>query len=200
MKRIAFGIALSLCFVHANCQTMGNPAGMLADTPGINQAQPDPDHSNVQDKLFVRQAALGGRAEVELGRLAQKKASAESVKNFAQRMIEDHGKSNDRLLRVGRDVNSQIPKELDPEHKRVQSELQQMNGEDFDIAYLTHQIGEHQKTANLLQWEISYGQNQELTKYAIDTLPGVMEHLEVAKDELAKLTSGVSDERQAREM
>ena len=41
----------------------------------------------MQDKLFVRQAAVGGRAEVELGRLAQKKGVDHAVKDFGERMV-----------------------------------------------------------------------------------------------------------------
>jgi hypothetical protein len=43
-------------------------------------AQPAPEGSNPQDKLFVRQAVLGGQAEVELSKIAQKKSSNESVR------------------------------------------------------------------------------------------------------------------------
>jgi hypothetical protein len=42
---------------------------------------------------------------------------------------------------------------------------------------------------NLLLWEISFGQSAALTKYAADTLPTVMEHLEIAKQQYAALTS-----------
>lgn len=63
-------------------------------------------------------------------------------------------------------------------------------GKDFDIAYLGSMIQDHQRTANLLQWEISNGQNESLKKYAADTLPDVMEHLEMAKQQYSVLTSG----------
>jgi putative membrane protein len=42
-------------------------------------------------------------------------------------------------------------------------------------------IQDHQRTANLLQWQITNGQNEPLKKYAVDTLPDVMEHLAIAK-------------------
>ena len=42
-------------------------------------------------------AAKGGMAEVELGKLAQDKGSNEQVKNFGKRMVDDHGKANDDL-------------------------------------------------------------------------------------------------------
>ena len=185
--KIVFAVTFVVGPVYA--QTMGNPAGMSADTPGINAATPADNHSNPKDKLFVRQAALGGRAEVDLGKLAQGKATDEGVKSFAQRMVEDHGKGNDRLMRLAKGANAEIPKGLDPEHETVRRELNELNAADFDIAYMASQVRDHQKTANLLQWHISYGQNQPLVKYSIDTLPGVMAHLESAKLKHAELVT-----------
>ena len=43
------------------------------------------------DRNFIIKVAQGGQAEVELGRLAQSKATSEPVKHFARRMVEDHG-------------------------------------------------------------------------------------------------------------
>jgi putative membrane protein len=185
-----------ICIVCASqlsagyAQEGGNPAGLSPDTPGLETAKPAADHSNTQDKLFVRQAALGNQAEVELGQLASKKAAAQPVREFAQQMVDDHGKSGDLLRKAGRGVNANIPKELDPEHQTVRAKLEKASGKDFDIAYIGSMIQDHQRTANLLQWEITSGQSEPLKKYAADTLPDVMEHLEMAKQQYAMLTSG----------
>jgi putative membrane protein len=176
-------------------QQTGNPAGMSPDTPGKEMAQPAPEGSNTQDKLFVRQAALGGQAEVELGKIAQKKASDASVREFAEHMVEAHTKSNQQLLRAGRGLNPDLPKNLDPEHQTVRNKLDKASGKDFDIAYISAQIQDHQRTANLLQWHISTGQNEALKKYSMETLPVVMEHLEMAKNNFAMLTQGAGSKR-----
>src|SRR5688500_20230387 len=68
-------------------QQGGNPGGMSPDTPGLETAKPAADHSNTQDKLFVRQAAIGNQAEVELGQLASRKAASQPVREFAQHKI-----------------------------------------------------------------------------------------------------------------
>ena len=184
-------LSMNLLSVTALAQS-GNPGGMAPDTPGLEAAKPAANYANNQDKLFVKLAAEGGQAEIDLSRIAQKKASSDVVRKFADRMVEDHGKSNDRLIRSGRGLKLEIPKEagvLDPEHKTVRTEVERANGEDFDRAYLASQIQNHQKTANLLLWELSTGQNQELTKFAADTLPVVLDHLEMAKRHYAELNS-----------
>jgi putative membrane protein len=173
----------------AFAQSFGNPGGMSADTPGIEGAKPAGNHFNPQDKLFVRQATLGGRAEVELGKLANSRGSAPAIRDFAQRMVADHGKANDRLAGLDRSANQQLPKSLDPEHLTVRDELQKKQGADFDAAYLTSQVQDHQRTANLLAWEIGMGQNDDLKKYAAEQLPVVLNHLDMAKQQLADLTA-----------
>ena len=49
------------------------------------------------DQDFVTKAAQGGLAEVELGTIAEDRASAADVKKFGQQMVDDHGKANDEL-------------------------------------------------------------------------------------------------------
>ncbi len=44
------------------------------------------------DALFMRTVAMDGLAEVEHGRLATQNAAAADVKQFAQRMVDDHSK------------------------------------------------------------------------------------------------------------
>lgn len=173
----------------AVAQTMPNAGFIEPNTPGMETGQLAPNHPSGTDKLFIRQAAIGGRAEVELGKLAQQKGKAQAVRNFGERMVSDHSKANDHLMRLGKDAAPSIPKEPDPEHKRIRDDLNQASGKDFDIAYMASQIQDHQKSVNLLLWEISFGQSAELTKYAADTLPTVMEHLEIAKQQHAALTS-----------
>ena len=190
MTRIICIVCASLLAAAASAQEGGNPAGLSPDTPGLETAKPAPDHSNTQDKLFLRQAALGNQAEVELGKLASKKAESTPVRDFAQHMVEDHSKSGDLLRKAGRGVNQNIPKELDPEHQAVRAKLDKASGREFDIQYMGSMIQDHQRTANLLQWQITNGQSEPLKKYAADTLPDVMEHLEMAKQQYAMLTSG----------
>jgi putative membrane protein len=190
MRSLTLIAAVGLGFsMQAGAQTMPNPGGMAPDTPRMETGNPPKDHSNTADKLFVRQAALGGRAEVELARMAQKKGASDGVRAFAERMQADHTKANEQLLRLGKKASPSIPEEIDPEHKRIREVLNKASGRDFDIAYMTAQVMDHQKTANLLLYELSFGQNAELTRYAADTLPVVMDHLEHAKRELAALSS-----------
>lgn len=188
MCRTVICLLATLCVPPAFAQVGANPAGLSADTPGIEAAKPASDHANNQDKLFVRQAALGNRAEVELGKQAAGKASVQSVKDFAARMQKEHSSSLDALTRAGKPAKMDIPRDLDAEHQRISNELAKLSGADYDKAYLISQMQDHAKTANLLLWHLSYGQNAALLRYSAETLPSVLEHLEHAKREYSQLT------------
>lgn len=188
MNRSLFGLGLLVATFTAFAQVTGNPAGLSPDTPGVEGGGPASSHANNQDKLFVRQAALGNRAEVELGKQAASKSSSQAVDAYANRMQKEHSSSAERLLKAGKPAKVDVPRDLDPEHLRKRDELAKLSGAEYDKAYLTAQIQEHQKTANLLLWHLSYGQNAELIRYSADTLPVVLDHLEHAKREYETLT------------
>jgi putative membrane protein len=176
-------------------QEGANPAGMSPDTAGKEMVKPAPNGANNQDKLFVREAALGAQAELELAKLAQQRATDNSVREFADRMVDVHSKSNQQLLKLGKGLNPDLPKNLDPDHQAIRNELEKAQGQSFDLAYIAAQIQDHQRTANLLQWHLSTGQNEALRKYSTQTLPEVMDHLEQAKATYAMLTQGAGARR-----
>jgi putative membrane protein len=174
---------LVLLATPATAQT-GNPAGM---TPGTGPHQP-----NNPDRLFVRTAAIGGIAEVELGKLAQQKAQSNAVKAFARRMIEDHAKANERLVGLVKEDSISVPHELDAEHEAMRTRLQSLSGAEFDLAYLQGQVVDHQKTVQLLEYEIGSGQDVDLKSFASESLPVVLDHLGMAQDILAEMAGKAS--------
>lgn len=189
MKRLlgTAGLIVIVLAGAAAAQT-GNPAGMSPETraaaPGTAQHQP-----NQQDRLFVQEAAIGGRAEVEAGNMAAQKAQAEAVKEFGRRMVQDHGKANDRLSAIAKADNIPLPQALDEEHRMMQEQLGKLSGAAFDRAYIQGQIVDHQKTAQLLEWEIGSGQDAQLKSFASEVLPTVLQHLEMAQNLATEIMS-----------
>jgi putative membrane protein len=167
---------------------VGNPAGMAPGTPQSPPGTPAPHQLNQQDRLFLEQAGIGGMAEVALGRLAEQRGQNAAVKDFARRMVQDHGKANDQLANIAHGVNVPVPQGPDPEQRTMQEQLEKLSGASFDVAYVRGQVGEHQKTSVLLAWEIGSGQDAELKRFAADTLPVVLDHLQMARDLVSQLT------------
>jgi putative membrane protein len=165
-----------------------NPGFANPDTPGLLDGKPAPATANVSDIVFVKALTFGSRGEVELGKLADSRASAAGVKSFAQRMVKDHNDANGRLASAARAAKIELPKDLDAEHVAAREELSRLNGRDFDLKYIDAQIKDHQKAVQLLIYEIGNGQSSETRRFAAQTLPTVMEHLEMAKSLHMQLT------------
>lgn len=165
-----------------------NPTFANPDTPGLLEGKPAPDVANTSDIVFLKQIAIGSRAEVEFGRLAADKSKVSGIDQFGQHMVKDHGDANSKLVSLARGAKVELPKDLDAEHAAVRQDLQSLSGKDFDLRYVESQIRDHQKAVQLLIYEIGSGQHVGVRQFAADTLPKVMEHLERAKELHAELT------------
>jgi putative membrane protein len=145
------------------------------------------DALDQEDKTFVREAASGGMAEVELSKVAQKSENGD-VKRFADRMIEDHTKANEQLTSIATGLGVDIPKALDSEHERMRQKLQTLHGKAFDDQYMHDMVEDHNKAVKLFQQEERSGHNAELKQFAQKTLPTLEEHQKMALELSRKLS------------
>jgi len=158
----------------------GNPAFANPDTPGLLEGKPG-DAANTVDIVFLKQLAIGSRAEVELGKLAGEKGELDAVDQFGKHMVDDHNAANSKLAGIARSAGVELPKELDAEHEATRRELSSLSGSAFDLRYIDSQITDHQKAVQLLIHEIGSGQSAKVKDFAAQTLPTVAQHLEMAR-------------------
>lgn len=187
MRTRIFALAFLLAPLAASAQ-FGNPGFMAPETQFNSAGVPAPNQSNATDKLFTQLFAEGGLAEVEFGELASGRVQSDSVREFARMMVADHTAANDGLADLARDRRLILPERLNLEHVSKRAELDALRGTDFDHAYMRAQVIDHQKAAELLLWELGSGQDAELQRFAADTLPTVLAHLERARQIVAELT------------
>ena len=129
---------------------------------------------------FVKKAALAGMTEVELGKIAISKSQDAKVKQFAERMVSDHGKANDELASIARKKGMAVPTTLDPEHRALVQSLNAKSGAAFDAAYGEHMDADHSKAVALFQGAIT-GSDPDLAAFAKKTLPTLEQHKEMAE-------------------
>jgi putative membrane protein len=139
------------------------------------------------EQMFVTQAATGGMAEVEMGKLAVDKASSPDVKKFAEQMISDHTKVDEKLETIATGKSLKVPNVLDAEHKAKLEMLSKKSGAQFDNAYIHAQVAGHQKMQELLNQEAKNGADADLKAFAANTLPTVGQHYKMAKELEAKM-------------
>jgi putative membrane protein len=141
------------------------------------------------DKTFVTEAAKGGMAEVELGRLATEKASNADVKQFGQRMVDDHGKANDELKSLASQKNITLPTELDAKHKTTQDRLSKLSGDAFDKAYMTEMVADHNKDVGEFTRASKTAKDADVKAWAGKTLPTLQDHQKMAKEVASKVAN-----------
>jgi putative membrane protein len=133
------------------------------------------------DMQFVQEAAGGGQAEVELGKLAGEKAESPDVKQFGQMMVNDHTKANEQLMKLAQEKKLQLPSDVPSEAKSAKEKLTGLSGREFDREYMKQMVADHEKTVELFQKQADRGQDTELKQFAQQTLPTLQHHLEQAK-------------------
>ena len=136
---------------------------------------------STQDRSFIEHAAMGGLAEVQEGQLAQSKAASPQVKQFGQRMVQDHTPNNQELMTLARQKGVTPPAALDSTHRQEITTLQKDSGAAFDRDYIKREVSDHQEMASLLQQEIQSGTDPDVKAYAQKTLPVIQEHLRMAQ-------------------
>ena len=133
------------------------------------------------DQTFIKGAAEGGMAEVELGRLAVEKTSNDDVKKFGQRMVDDHSKANEELKEIATKKNVALPNEPSAKHKATKDRLSKLSGSQFDKAYMSDMLKDHKKDVADFQRESNTGRDAEVKSFAAQTLPALKDHLKEAK-------------------
>ncbi len=130
------------------------------------------------DLAFATRAAAAGLAEVEVGKIAMKRAASDGVRQFAELMLEDHSRANEKLTAIASQKNISIPKAPGDAERRLLAELQTLAGEAFDRALLAQAREDHQAAIALYSKEAESGSDPDLRKFASDTLPKLQQHLQ----------------------
>jgi putative membrane protein len=170
-------------------------AGLFFELSGPLAAQNSGDSNRMSaaDTKFAGEAAMGGMMEVELGKIAVQKSSNDKVKQFGQRMSDDHSKAADELKRIAAKENITLPTELDVRHRAMIDKYANLSGTAFDRAYMGDMVRDHQAEIADFQSEAKIGTNADLKSWATTTLPTLREHLRIARETDASL--GVTSNR-----
>lgn len=129
---------------------------------------------------FVDAAAEAGIAEVVAGNLAQEKSQNADIKQFAQKMVADHTKTNQQLGDIARKLDISMPDEAALTDK-VKKMILEWREESFDKAYINNQVDAHEQAVELFRKEAESSDKPELKAFASEKLPALEHHLEQAK-------------------
>ena len=192
------GVALAAILAPAPGHARSDQEQKQAERPSVDHGVQG-SHDGGATKMptmapeFVSHAARDGKAEVEIGKLATSRAQSADVKQFAQRMVDDHGKANGELQSLAASKNIPVPTDVDAKHKMVMDRLAKLSGAEFDRAYMDAMVSDHDHAVAKFRAYSERGDDPELKKWAEKTLPTLQAHERMAKETAAKVTGGKGD-------
>ncbi|HWZ52361.1 MAG TPA: DUF4142 domain-containing protein [Granulicella sp.] len=188
--------ALAFCMASTSLLALVLTPKVLAQNPQPMQGspstptQPNPMQTNpsgasdnntqmtqVQDKMFLHKAAEGGMAEIQLGQLAAQKGGSDVVKQFGQKMVEDHTRLNDQMKPIAASLGVAEPKQLSKTDQAEYDKLNSVSGDAFDNEYITTMVKDHRKDLHEFRNEQSATTNPDLKMAVAQAEQVISQHL-----------------------
>jgi putative membrane protein len=150
MKRLGIhAVALTAAMSLIACRPGEDPARTTTVDPGVGVTDRVEVDRDLQE--FVQRATEKNMAEIELGRMAQERAADQQVRQFGQRMVEDHTKALQELRQIAQRHNIQINEQVGDEGRRMQERLQGLKGAEFDREYMSAMVDAHERMHTLVE-------------------------------------------------
>ncbi|HSJ76390.1 MAG TPA: DUF4142 domain-containing protein, partial [Gemmatimonadales bacterium] len=163
---------------YRNPTSTGTTTSPTTQNPPVStQAQGDIS----ADMGFVREVASSTLMEIQLGQLAQNKASNPAVKQFAQRMAADHNNLENQLTSVAASGGQSFTPTMDSRHQNQINRLQGLSGAEFDRNYMSLMIRAHQRDVNTFQSQSQSANSAQVRTLATNSLPVLQQHLSLAQ-------------------
>ena len=138
---------------------------------------------NKSDAATLVSMAQANMAEVDAGKMALDKTKRADVKQFAQMMIDDHGKALDEVKTLAGTKSVTLPAETDAAHKAMAAKLAKLSDAAFDKEYIAKAgVDDHTKVAGALKKDADKARDADVKALATKMIPTVEHHLGAAKN------------------
>lgn len=135
------------------------------------------------DQNIMRDMAHANLSEIEAGKIALNQSKNEQVRNFAQKMIDDHTQAQKDLEQLAQSKGVTLPTEPDKKHMAMAKKLGTLEGDKFDKQYMSQGgLRDHRDTHKLLQRAQTRAKDADLKALAAKMEPIVSQHMTMAQD------------------
>ena len=166
------------------------PPGAATPSPPSSAETPAATAVDAAASRFIEYAASSGLMEVELGRMAERRASDPGVQAFGKAMVRHHTEVGDRLERLATQKGIRPPGAMLPEHQRTVDNLSKLSGKAFDAEYMKLMVVDHAKAVEAFETQARTGMDADVRAFADATLPGLREHLALAQEVVEQQQAG----------
>ena len=133
------------------------------------------------DEAFAHFAVSSGLAEIEGARLVLKTTRRADVRDYAQRLVKDHGTAVAALRRIVGPRGLKLSATPTGRHADLVTKLGGVEADARDEAFLLRfGVDAHKEAITLYERHATEGVEPELKRHATETLPHLREHLAAA--------------------
>jgi putative membrane protein len=126
---------------------------------------------------YMAMAASSDMFEIESSRLALQASRDGAVRQFAQMMINDHGRTTSEMMAIAQQQGlAPPPPQMMPHHAEMLERLRSAAPGGFEAAYKREQIMAHQEALNLHRTYAAQGDNEAFRAFAARTVPAIEMH------------------------
>jgi predicted outer membrane protein len=184
-KRLA-AMFVSLCITAITGAASTGPASAQADTPK--------KAANTSDAFTVLNAV--SQWSVDLSQMAEKKATSDLVKNFANEVVTTSAQKSAKLMDLAKkhglavapiDQQTEEGKSLLDRMKGEKMLLSSLEGDAFDKEYMTLATNTQQSVIQFARTQKAAAKDPEIKKFMGDLETIVQKRLKTAQDVMAKV-------------
>jgi putative membrane protein len=176
MKTVFISSVLALSFGLIACNNSSNEHQDTVDS--AKEVNKEVKAVKADASNFAVTAANGGMMEVELGKIAQDKASSARVKAFGEMMVKDHTEANNNLKAIATSLNIALPDSVSDDTKKDIDKMKMKKGKDFDKAYVDMMLNDHKKDIAEFRKCADNCSDSTVKSFAYNTLPVLEKHLD----------------------
>jgi predicted outer membrane protein len=122
---------------------------------GTTGAADDGGLFRTSDQEFVRERMAAGHAEVQLGQLASQRGTSAQVKQFGERMVQDHTKAGEQLRQIASRQGITTAAAIDDDHRDLMNRLSKLTGAEFDREYMQAMVDSHEDAVDELESRVN---------------------------------------------
>lgn len=150
-----------------------------------------------KDEVFFKMAGNTNQFEIALGTQALKQSENSRIKEYGQKLVEDHTKALAELEELANAKTVTLPTAMDEDQASIIKSLSVLSGADFDSAFRDVAIKTHENSIVLFENAAEKLNDPELKSWARGKIPALKNHLEHAQalriESPAKGTSSASN-------
>jgi putative membrane protein len=129
------------------------------------------------EKTFVMRAASDGLAEMQLGQIAQQKATTSGVRQLGARMVNDNTQAMQELQDIASSADLELPAEPEKLAQSTAQRLRGTTGSGFDEAYVQQVVRDQQRIVADFRRQAKSAKDPAVQAFAQKYLPLAQQHL-----------------------